>query len=109
MKTYSKLIILVLTLIFVNACKDGFIDDISKVEPGPDESAPQIMVNFPPEGYELQTNDAIASININFEVKDDIEIKSVLLKLNGTEINSYSEFKDYRVFNAEYLYDNVTT
>ncbi|MCU4164649.1 LamG domain-containing protein [Carboxylicivirga caseinilyticus] len=109
MKTYSKLMILALTLLFVNACKDGFIDDISKVDPGADESAPQITVNFPPEGYELQTNAAIATMTIDFEVRDDIEIKSVALKVDGTEISSYAEFKDYRVFLEKYTYDNVTT
>nr|WP_321452077.1 LamG domain-containing protein [uncultured Carboxylicivirga sp.] len=109
MKTYSKLLILALILLFVNACKDGFIDDISKVDPGSDESAPEVTVNFPPEGYELQTNEATAAITIDFEVKDDIEIQSVVLKINGTEINTYSEFKDYRVFTEEFEYDNVTT
>nr|WP_321410524.1 LamG domain-containing protein [uncultured Carboxylicivirga sp.] len=109
MKTYSKLMFLVLTLLFVNACKDGFIDDISKVDPRADESAPQITVNFPPEGYELQTNAAIATMTIDFEVRDDIEIKSVALKVDGTEISSYAEFKDYRVFLEKYTYDNVTT
>lgn len=109
MKIYSKLMILALTLLLVNACKDGFIDDISKVDPGDDESAPEVIVNFPPEGYELQTNDAVASITFDFKVRDDIEIQSVALKLNGTEIVSYSDFKDYRVFTAEYEYDNVTT
>ena len=109
MKTYSKLMILALILLLVNACKDGFIDDISKVDPGDDESAPEVTVNFPPEGYELQTNDAIASITFDFEVRDDIEIQSVVLKLNGTEINSYSDFKDYRVFTEAFEYNEVAT
>lgn len=108
MKTY-KLIILALIMVLVNACKDGFIDDISSVEPGPDETAPEITVNFPPDGYELQTNDEIAEINIDFEVRDDIEIKMVTLKINGSEINTYDEFKDYRIFTEKFLFNEVTT
>ncbi|MCW0483747.1 LamG domain-containing protein [Gaoshiqia sediminis] len=109
MKTYYNLIIFVLSLLLLSACEQNYIDGISKVDPGADESAPQIKVNFPPEGYELQTNDAVASINFDFEVRDDIEIASISLKVDGTEITSYSTFKDYRVAMEKYMYDNVIT
>ncbi|MFV0265753.1 MAG: LamG domain-containing protein [Draconibacterium sp.] len=108
MKRY-KFIMLGLLAIFTFACQDGYIDGISKVNPGADQSAPQVKVNFPPEGYELQTNDAVASVNINFEVRDDIEVASVVLKMDGADITSYSEFKDYRIVLKQYMYDNVTT
>ncbi len=98
----------IISVAFFASCNVG-IDPISPVDPGADESAPQITVNFPPEGYELQTNEAIASITIDFEVRDDIEIGTVSLKVDGAEISSYSEFIDYRVFLEKYDYDNVTT
>ncbi len=109
MKTYNKLVMVVLSLFVLNACEQSYIDGISRVDPGADESAPQVKVNFPPEGYELQTNEAVASINIDFEVKDDIEIASITLQMDGTEIASFSEFPDYRVALKQYTYDNVTT
>jgi len=109
MKTINKLIFFALTIVFFSACKQNYIDEISKVDPGADATAPQIIVNFPPDGYKLQTNDEVASINIDFEVRDDIEVASVVLKMDGTEISSYNEFKDYRVVLENYLYDNVTT
>lgn len=109
MKIYSKLIVFALTLFLFNACTQDYIDSITKVDPGTDESAPQITVNFPPDGYELQTNEAVTSIDIDFKVTDDIEIKSISLKVDGSEINNYSEFKDYRVAMEKYTYDNVTT
>ncbi len=109
MKTYSKLIAFALALIMFNACDQDYIDGISKVDPGSDESAPQITINFPPEGYEIQTPEAVASVNIDFEVRDDIEISSISVKIDGAEIVNYSEFKDYRVAMEEYRYDNVTT
>ncbi len=109
MKTYSKLVIFVLSIFLLNACDQNYIDGISAVDPGSDESAPQVKVNFPPEGYELQTNEAVASINIDFEVRDDIEIASISLKMDGAEIASYSDFKDYRVAMEQLTYDNVTT
>ena len=109
MKTLKLIFASLLVLSFFNACDQQYIDDISKVEPGEDESAPEITVNFPPEGYELQTNDAVASITFDFEVRDDIEIASVSLELDGVEIASFTDFKDYRVFMEEYTYDEVTT
>jgi len=109
MKKYNKLIILVLTLLVVNACKQDYIDKISEVAPGTDENAPEVIINFPPEGYSLQTIGDIASIEIDFEVEDDIEIVSVSLKIDGSEITSFTELKDYRVVKEKYTYDNVTT
>jgi hypothetical protein len=109
MKTINRILFFVLTVLMAGACTQNYIDDISKVEPGPDETAPQVTVKFPPEGYELQTNAAIASINIDFEVRDDIEIGSVSVAINGTEIASFNDFLDYRVFKKQYTFDNVTT
>jgi hypothetical protein len=109
MKTINRILFFVLAVFLAGACTQNYIDDISKVEPGPDETAPQVTVNFPPEGYELQTNDAVASIDIDFEVRDDIEIGSVSVLINGTEIASFNDFLDYRVFKQKYTFDNVTT
>ena len=109
MKTYNKLCILALILFAFNACDQNYIDGISAVDPGADQSAPQVTINFPPEGYEIQTNAAIASVNIDFEVRDDIEIGSISVNVDGSEIVSYSDFMDYRVAMKTYTYDNVTT
>jgi hypothetical protein len=106
---YNKLFILALALLVFNACDQEYIDDISKVEPGPDESDPRITINFPPDGYELQTNAELASIEFDFEVTDDIEIGSVTLEVDDNEIVTFSEFKDYRVFPGKYTFDGVTT
>lgn len=96
-------------MMIFNACEQQYIDPITSVDPGPDETAPVVTVNFPPQGYELQTNDEVASINIRFEVRDDIEIGNISVLINGTEIASYNEFVDYRVAKMEYNYANVTT
>ncbi|MGQ1787004.1 LamG domain-containing protein [Saccharicrinis sp. GN24d3] len=109
MKTYFKLIMFALAILVLNACEQDYIDGITKVDPGSDEANPVITVSFPPEGYELQTNEDLATIDIKFEVRDDIEIGSISLKVDGTEIASFSEFKDYRKFIGKYTYDQVTT
>ncbi|WP_026950261.1 LamG-like jellyroll fold domain-containing protein [Algoriphagus mannitolivorans] len=78
------------------ACKDGYIDEISPVAPGADVNAPEVNVIFPAEGTKIRVTENITSINIRFEVKDDIEIGNIKVLLDGKEIGSYSEFKDYR-------------
>ncbi len=103
-------IVLILTILFLfNGCKDG-IDEITQVDPGADTSAPVIKINRPLEGTQIKVPDVITSITIDFEITDDIEIQSVVVLMDGAEIASYSEFKDYRRFLIKDLvYDNVTT
>jgi hypothetical protein len=77
-------------------CTDGYIDEIARVEPGPDLQAPVISMNFPIEGTQIRVVEDVTSININFEVTDDIEIASIVVSLNGTQIASFGDFRDFR-------------
>lgn len=108
MKNLKQLVICILVASSFYACNDG-IDAITKVEPGQDASAPQITIKFPLEGTTIKVLELVASINIEFEVTDDIEIGSVSVKMDGAQIASYGEFSDYRRFLEEFTYDNVTT
>lgn len=107
MKTFKLLIPGLLILAF--SCKDSFIDDIRRVDPGDDVSAPVVNVVYPVEGTKIKVNEDVTSINLNFEVVDDIEIASVTVKIDDELIVSYDEFKDYRKFKQQYLYTNLTT
>jgi hypothetical protein len=108
MKTSIKLIILALTVFLFNACDQDYIDGISKVDQGADESAPVVKILSPTEGYQIKVPDVVAPVTISFEATDDIELASVSVKIDGTEIVSYSDFRDYRRAIGEYVYDNVT-
>ena len=108
MKTYFKIIILALTVFLFNACDQNYIDSISSVDPGADESAPTVTLIYPTEGTEISLPEVVSSVNIQFEVSDDIEIGTVRVLYDGTEIASYSEFVDYRRLVVDTLmYDNV--
>lgn len=89
-------------------CKDGYIDEISRVEPGNDKGAPEVTINYPKEGTEIKVFEQVTTIDIDFEVVDDIEVASVTLSLNGSEIASYTEFLDYRIVRQVYSYDQLT-
>jgi hypothetical protein len=84
-----------MTLLSV-ACKDSYIDDISPVAAGPDETAPAIAVDFPSEGTKIRVTEEVTAIDIKFSVSDDIEINDIKVQMDGTEIGAYSDFKDFR-------------
>ncbi|WP_448518860.1 LamG-like jellyroll fold domain-containing protein [Rhodoflexus sp.] len=77
-------------------CTDGYIDRIERVEPGVDTQPPVVNINYPIEGTLIRVLEDVTSININFEVTDDIEISSIAVRLNGTQIASFNHFRDYR-------------
>lgn len=83
-------------LILSFSCKDSYIDDIKPVDAGADATAPSIAINYPAEGTVIRVVEDITSLNINFEVEDDIEIGSINVNLDGTSIGTYDSFKDYR-------------
>jgi len=86
-----------LALIFLLAgCNESYIDDIVPVDPGVDIEPPTVIINFPSEGTLIRVPEDVTPIEISFEVTDDIEIETIRIELNGTEIASYSEFLDFR-------------
>lgn len=97
------LILLVITF----SCSEDGIDPITPVAPGADATAPVVTIQFPVEGSKIKVLEALATINIKFEVTDDIEIGSVKVLLDGTEIAAFSDFKDYRRFLEEFEYGGV--
>lgn len=107
MKNIKNIIVCLFILVFVAACNEG-IDPITPVAPGADASAPVVTIKYPTEGVKIQVPELLTSINIQFEVTDDIELKSISVLMDGTEIVNYSEFKDYRRAVKEYLYSKVT-
>ena len=107
MKILKNILILVFAIVFAVSCNEG-IDSITAVDPGTDASAPVVTINFPAEGTQIQVPELIASMDIKFEVTDDIEIGSISVSIDGAEIANFSSFKDYRRSLQEITFDNVT-
>jgi len=109
MKILRHILIVTIASTLIVACEvKDFIDPIDEVEPGPDESAPVVQIDYPAEGTAIRVRDDTTSIDIEFEVRDDIEIQSVILKVDGNQVTEFTEFKDYRVFIDQYTFDPVT-
>src|SRR5659263_18828 len=107
MKTLKYISAFLVVLVFTMSCNQG-IDPITFVSPGTDATAPVVTVKFPTEGVKIQVPELLATINIEFEVTDDIELKSISVLMDGAELTSYAEFKDYRRAVKTYTYDKVS-
>lgn len=107
MKIFKHVLVGLFAIVFATACNEG-IDKIAFVDPGPDASAPVINIMYPTEGVKIQVPELLTTINIQFEVTDDIELKSISVLMDGVEITSYAEFKDYRRAVEAYSYNKVS-
>jgi len=109
MKTLNKYFIGLLTLLFAFTACDSGIDSITAVDPGPDASSPVVSIKAPLDGAKFKVNDPVISIDVEFEVTDDIEVGSIAVFLDGSEITNMSDFIDYRRVLENVTVDNITT
>lgn len=108
MKIYKNILLYASAILFIVVACDRGIDPISKVEPGPDEEAPVVVLEYPNEGTAIRVKEDVIPIDIEFEVRDDIEIESIRIELDGNQIAEMTEFKDYRRVVDTYTYDELT-
>ena len=106
MKTFKNKFIVLMTLLLVFSCDNG-IDPITEVDPGADETAPQVTIISPTEGTAIKVFEEVTSLDVKFKVTDDIEVVSISALLDGNEIKSFSNFKDYRIALEEFTYNNL--
>lgn len=110
MKTLNKYYIGILTsfLMFLS-CENG-IDGITAVDPGADAGAPVVIIKSPLNGAKFKVNDPVISVDIEFEVTDDIEVATIAVFIDGSQIANYSgNFKDYRRVLQKLTANNITT
>ncbi|HSI69579.1 MAG TPA: LamG-like jellyroll fold domain-containing protein [Gillisia sp.] len=109
MKNYIKSSFYLLFLVLgFSSCEYDGIDPITPVDPGADAGAPEVRILFPNEGTSIQVPEAVASVNIRFEVKDDIEVDVIEVLVNGNVIATFNDFLDYRIVNEQVVFDQVT-
>ncbi|MDP2888485.1 MAG: LamG domain-containing protein [Bacteroidota bacterium] len=108
MKIYKTILAYLFIIVFAAACNEG-IDPITKVDPGADATAPIVTIKFPVEGTKIQVPEILATINIQFEATDDIELKTVSVLMDNVEIMNFSGFKDYRRALIDSSYNKVST
>ena len=107
MNNFKNIITFLLATLLLVACEDG-IDSLTEVDPGADETAPNITITSPTEGLAVKVNEELATITIKFEAVDDIELESVGVLLDGSSIKKYTDFLDYRrLIVDDLMYDKL--
>ncbi|MCC6290381.1 MAG: LamG domain-containing protein [Chitinophagaceae bacterium] len=91
------------------ACKKGYIDPISKVDPGPDEQAPTVEITSPSSDIQYPATTDAADFDFKFNVKDDIELSKIDISLDGALLKSYAstDLIDYRGISGTYAYTDL--
>jgi hypothetical protein len=96
MKTLKSLSILAMLAFLVTIVSCG--DDDPGVDEQEDLENPVVTITAPEDGKVISTLDATTSVTINYTVTDDVEIASVVVDFNGTqlaEITTFADFKNY--------------
>jgi hypothetical protein len=107
MKIIDKIFIGLFSIcLMLSSCSDG-IDPITPVEAGADAAAPQVNILSPIEGSTIKVLEEVSTVNIKFEVVDDIEVANIQVAVDGNTVASMNEFLDYRVVKDEVIFDNV--
>ncbi|AXP82096.1 hypothetical protein CJ739_3033 [Mariniflexile rhizosphaerae] len=109
MKTFKKYFIGVLILLFAFSACDNGIDPITAVDPGADATAPVVTIKAPLNGAKFKVNDPLISVNIEFEVTDDIEVGSISVFMDGSQIATFTNFIDYRRVLESLTANNIAT
>ena len=87
-----------LAFLFILAgCEREGIDPITSVEPGQDEGAPQVNIKYPQQGTVIKEASELSNITIDLAVEDDIEIQEIVVLVDGQEVETFTEFTDYRI------------
>lgn len=98
MKSFNIKLVGLLAFIFILAsCEREGIDPITKVEAGQDEGAPEVTIKYPQEGTVINEPMEFSTITIDLAVEDDIELQEIVVLVNGEEVETFTEFTDYRI------------
>ena len=107
MRLFKYILLLALVSALAGSCRKG-LDPIETVNPKPDAAAPTVAISYPVEGKPFVSPDEVATITFKAIAEDDVELKSVTLDLDGTQIEQFTEFKDYRRLDLKYNYSQMT-
>lgn len=88
------------------SCEKG-LDPINAGDPGEELYNPDVEITFPIVGKNVVSSDSIATITFKFLATDDFELKSVVMQLDGNEIGNIASFKDYRRYNANFVFNDL--
>jgi hypothetical protein len=106
MKLIKYLFICSLLSVLAASCNKG-LDPIIPVSPKPDVANPELTISYPEEGKSFVSPDSAATITFKMVASDDVELGSVVLELNNTQIANITSFMDYRRLDLKFNYPGM--
>lgn len=96
MKIFKPIFICSLLAMFAAGCEQE-LDPITEVKPGSDNDDPTVVITYPAPGKSIRLIEGNPNtFNLIVTTEDDIEIASVNFQIDGEDMGSVTEFKDYR-------------
>ena len=107
MKILKYIVLFCGVAILSAACQEGYIDPVKPLAPGQDLEPPAVTISSPVNGYQIKVKEELGTIRIMGEVRDDIELESVTITLNGLQIYNFTQFVDFRRLVLDVTYVQV--
>jgi hypothetical protein len=107
MKAIKNILFTVLATTLLVACEPE-LDPITSVRPAADREDPELTIEYPVSGKPVRVIEG-GNTTVTFKVtaSDDVELKSVMFNLNGSDIGSVTNFKDYRKAFIDFPVDDM--
>ncbi|MEQ8471850.1 MAG: LamG-like jellyroll fold domain-containing protein [Marinoscillum sp.] len=96
MKILRSLSILASLAVLVTVISCGDEDPIDETEE--DLEAPVVTISAPTDGKVISTLDETTTVSIKFTATDDVELASVVVDLDGTQLEEVTTFTDFRSY-----------
>lgn len=106
MKIVKNIILGCLVAMMFTSCEKG-LDPITPLSPGSDMDDPTLTITFPAVGKPVNVMEGDTIITYKFTAVDDVEIGSIKIDIDGTEIATLTSFPDYRRAVVEYKHSGL--
>ncbi len=105
MKILKILSIFAISALIVTSTSCG--DDDPKDEEVEDLESPTVAITEPEDGSTVSSLESTVTLTIEYEVTDDVEIASIVIEFDGTEVEEVTTFTDFREVNGEWEQPSV--
>ncbi len=106
MKILRGLSIIALLAFLITAVSCG--EDEEPQQTVEDTEDPVVTITAPADGSTISVLDATTSVTITYSVTDDVEIGSVVVNFDGTQLEEVTSFVDFLNYSGQVVKDDVS-
>ena len=107
MKILRNLSLIAMFAYLVTAVSCGGDDEPTQPDDVEDLESPVVTIHSPADGSKVSSLDATTSVPIKFTVTDDVELASVVVDFEGTQVAEITTFTDFRNYTGEVEQEEV--